>query len=93
MHCKNFGLLASRGISHEKVRDTERELRGQGVRGPAQGADPGHADRLLQDKMRSTAGTSGNGDSRQRVHPTQAGWEAVMEQLEQDIKDFIHISY
>ncbi|OEL28053.1 GDSL esterase/lipase [Dichanthelium oligosanthes] len=27
------------------------------------------------------------------VHPTQAGWEAIMEQLEQDIKDFLHISY
>ncbi|TKW32142.1 hypothetical protein SEVIR_2G150300v4 [Setaria viridis] len=27
------------------------------------------------------------------VHPTQAGWEAVMEQLQQDIKDFLHISY
>lgn len=27
------------------------------------------------------------------VHPTQAGWEAVMEQLERDIKDFLHISY
>ncbi|CAL5046225.1 unnamed protein product [Urochloa decumbens] len=27
------------------------------------------------------------------VHPTQAGWEAVMQQLEHDIKDFLHISY
>ncbi|KAG0538434.1 hypothetical protein BDA96_03G235900 [Sorghum bicolor] len=27
------------------------------------------------------------------VHLTQAGWEAVMEQLERDIKDFLHISY
>ncbi|KAJ1282429.1 hypothetical protein BS78_03G050900 [Paspalum vaginatum] len=26
------------------------------------------------------------------VHPTQAGWEAVMEQLEWDIKDFLDIS-
>ena len=27
------------------------------------------------------------------VHPTQAGWEAVMGQLEKDIKDFLHITY
>ncbi|PUZ74987.1 hypothetical protein GQ55_1G110900 [Panicum hallii var. hallii] len=27
------------------------------------------------------------------VHPTQAGWEAVMEQLEKDIKDFLHVTY
>ncbi|CAN6247095.1 unnamed protein product [Urochloa humidicola] len=27
------------------------------------------------------------------VHPTQTGWEAVMEQLEQDIKDFLQITY
>jgi uncharacterized protein YbdZ (MbtH family) len=26
------------------------------------------------------------------VLPTQAGWEAVMEQLERDIKDFLDIS-
>ena len=27
------------------------------------------------------------------VHPTHAGWEAVMGQLEKDIKDFLHITY
>jgi len=27
------------------------------------------------------------------VHPTQAGWEAVIGQLEKDIKDFLHITY
>ncbi|OEL22837.1 hypothetical protein BAE44_0016144 [Dichanthelium oligosanthes] len=27
------------------------------------------------------------------VHPTQAGWEAAMEQLERDIKDFLDISH
>ncbi|CAO2190476.1 unnamed protein product [Urochloa humidicola] len=27
------------------------------------------------------------------AHPTQAGWEAVMEQLERDIKDFLDISH
>ncbi|KAF8649650.1 hypothetical protein HU200_064190 [Digitaria exilis] len=27
------------------------------------------------------------------VHPTHAGWEAVMKQLEQGLKDFLHITY